>query len=368
LSANKDWLLILDNADDLAMVADYIPSAAKGHILLTTRAQATGKVASRVEIKKMKLDEGSNFLLRRCKLLGRSDPIIGLSEVEKETAFQITKEMGGLPLALDQAGAYIEETACGLSEYLIIYGTHRIELLKERGGLKADHPESVAVTWALSFKKIEEANPAAAELLRFCAFLDPDAIPEEILTEGGSELSPVLAEVAVDSFKLNKAVAEILKYSLLRREAETKTLNMQRLVQDVIRDALDEDEERQYAENTVRAVNLAFPCIELKNWHLCERLLRHAQTCAKLINKWNFEFKEAAQLLNQTGFYLTERARYREAEPLCKRALEIREKALGPDHPYVAIVLERDTERKAEAKELKVRVNEIQSKASRQQK
>jgi hypothetical protein len=38
--------------------------------------------------------------------------------------------------------------------------------------LASDHP-SVATTWALSFENIEKANPAAAELLRFCAFLHP---------------------------------------------------------------------------------------------------------------------------------------------------------------------------------------------------
>ena len=86
--------------------------------------------------------------------------------------------MDGLPLALDQAGAYIEETSCGLSGYLDLYQSYRSELLKRRGDLVSDHPESVATTWDISFKKIEEANPAATELLRFCAFLHPDEIPE----------------------------------------------------------------------------------------------------------------------------------------------------------------------------------------------
>jgi hypothetical protein len=60
-----DWLLILDNADDIAMVQSFIPSGNKGHILLTTRAHATGRVAERIEVEKMGPGEGALFLLHR---------------------------------------------------------------------------------------------------------------------------------------------------------------------------------------------------------------------------------------------------------------------------------------------------------------
>ena len=107
-------------------------------------------------------------------------------------ALQISEELGGLPLALDQAGAYIEETSCSLSDYLSLYRTRRAEVLKERGGLTGDHPDSVATTWSLSFQRVEEKNAAAADLLRLCAFLAPDAIPEEIITAGAEHLGPLL--------------------------------------------------------------------------------------------------------------------------------------------------------------------------------
>ena len=70
---------------------------------------------------------------------------------------------------VDQAAVYVEETGCGLSGYLDLYRNHAPKLLRRRGMLVFDYPESVATTWALSFEKIEEASPAAAELLRFCA-------------------------------------------------------------------------------------------------------------------------------------------------------------------------------------------------------
>ena len=52
------WLLIFDNADDLAMVRDYLPEGTKGHTLLTTRAQAMGGLARKVELDTMRRSRG----------------------------------------------------------------------------------------------------------------------------------------------------------------------------------------------------------------------------------------------------------------------------------------------------------------------
>ncbi|MGB8465378.1 MAG: hypothetical protein WCE49_10575 [Terrimicrobiaceae bacterium] len=70
------------------------------------------------------------------------------------------------------------------------------ELLRLRGALACDHPDPVVTSWALSFENIERVQPAAAELLDFCAFLSPDGIPEEVLSEGATELGPVRGAVA----------------------------------------------------------------------------------------------------------------------------------------------------------------------------
>jgi len=72
-----------------------------------------------------------------------------------------------------------------------LYQARRPALLKRRGGLVSDHPDPVVTTWSISFEKVEQVNPTAPELLRLCAFLDPDAIPEEILVHGiSSRLLP----------------------------------------------------------------------------------------------------------------------------------------------------------------------------------
>ena len=99
---------------------------------------------------------------------------------------------------------------------------------------------------------------------------------------------------------------------------------------------MDEDTQRLWAERTVKAVNRAFPDVAFEAWPRCERLLPHAQSCAGLIEHWNFDFPEAARLLDQAGSYLTARAQYLEAEPLLQRALTIRERVPGSEHPDTA--------------------------------
>jgi tetratricopeptide (TPR) repeat protein len=335
IEANGGWLLVVDNANDLAAVHGFIPQSAKGHFLLTTQAQATGTIQA-IEILDMLPEDGALLLLRRAKIIKADAPLSAATDAARDTAMRVSTELGGLPLALDQAGAYIEETRCGLASYLDLYRQRRAELLSMRGGSSPPHPESVATTFALSFERVAGASHAAADLLRVCAFLHPDAIPEEIFTEGAVELGPNLSPIAVDPLKLNAAFAEILKYSLLRRDADAKALGIHRLVQEVIQDGLTKEEKGQWAERAVRAVNQAFPSVEFANWDQCERLAPQALVCASLIEAHGFESEEAARLLDLAGYYLNDRARFSEAERLFQRALAIRERVLGPDHPDVA--------------------------------
>jgi tetratricopeptide (TPR) repeat protein len=341
LGSHQDWLLILDNADDLAMTRESIPHGNTGHVLLTTRARATGAVARLVEIQEMGIEEGALFLLRRAKYIAEDAVLESADEDDRARAKEIVAQLDGLPLALDQAAAYIEETGCGFPGYLELYRRHALELLGLRGALTSDHLEPVATTWALSFEKIEKANQAAAELLRFCAFLHPDQIPEEVFSKGAPELGPVLGPVGSDAFGLNNSISEILKYSLLRRDANARILEIHRLVQTVLKRGMDEAVQRLWAERAVRAINCAFPFVEFSMWAGCDRLLPQAHACAELINEWDCVFSEAASLLRRTGWYLLDRGRYIEAEPLYQRALAIWEKAApSPKNPNIALGLD----------------------------
>jgi tetratricopeptide (TPR) repeat protein len=313
LEANDGWLLILDNADDLALAKEFLPTHHAGHVLLTTGARALAGIAEGVPLRVMSPDDAAQLLLRRAG-------IAHATPADSEIALQIAEELGYLPLALDQAGAFIEETPSSLAEYLQRYRTRRDKLLAERGSL-ADHA-SVTVTFSLAFDKVAQSSPAAADLLRLCAFLAPEAIPEEIVNAGADDFTAVLKQAT--------------RFSLLDRDVTSKTLDIHRLVQAVIQARMSASEQQSWAKRAVRAVNEVFPFPEFRNWDLCQKLLPHAQICAALIGNYNFEFSEASRLLSETAFYLRDRALYAEAEPLQQRALATREKSLGPSHSGVA--------------------------------
>src|SRR2546421_9714449 len=191
--------------------------------------------------------------------------------------------MDGLPLALDQVGAYLQETGAPLSDYLGLYERRRTDLLARRGRLPPGPPDTVAPTWSLSFQQVEQANPAAAELLRLCAFLAPDGIPEELLSKGAADLGDVLGPAAADEYLLNEAIEVLRRYSLVRRNAETKLLSIHRLVQAVLIDAMKEEDQRLWAERAVRAVNSAFPNVDYETWTEAERYLSQVPVCAALM-------------------------------------------------------------------------------------
>ena len=338
LEVHTNWLLILDNVEDLDMINDYLPPAPQGHILLTSYRQVAGGMAFRLEIDKMTPEEGILFLLNRTGFLVPGASIDKASETDRQIASIIVDEMDGLPLAIDQAGAYIEKTACGLSGFLELYKERRGELLRRRGGIASGHPEPVTTTLALSFAKIEQANPAATELLRFFAFLHPDAIFDELIHKGASQLGPLLKAEASEILTLNDMIGELNNYSLVRRSTAS-ILSIHRLVQAVIRDNLSKEAQSDWAERTVRAVNQAFPKVEFITWQQCRRYLPHAQVSAGLIKQERMVFPEAARLLDEAGYYLFEQGQYQEAEPLLMQAVAIREQTLGPEHLDVATSL-----------------------------
>ncbi|HEU5374102.1 MAG TPA: FxSxx-COOH system tetratricopeptide repeat protein [Ktedonobacteraceae bacterium] len=326
------WLLIVDNADDLSIVQPCLPQQGQGSILLTTRAHAVGALAHAIEVDTMGLVEGTQFLLHRSQRLHVTDE-------EHNKASNIVIALDGFPLALDQAGAYIEETGCNFGDYLGLYEQHRATLLARRGRQATHYPDSVATTWDLSFQKIEQAYPAAADLLRLCASLSPDHIPEELLTEGVAQWPPLLQQAVADQFTFNELIEALLAFSLVKRLAEERLLSIHRLVQAVQMDRMEPEEQRSWAERVVRAVHTLFPADprnEIDTWPLCLRYLEQVQACEWLIRQHSLQVLEAAELLDRVGIYLWKHASYSIAEPLFQRALAIAEQQGRAGHLQVA--------------------------------
>ncbi len=179
---NPNWLLIFDNVADFALLQDFLPPSGNGSILITTRNHIANTLATSIQINKMSPDDGALFLLRCSKKLAADAPLQKASKTNITHARQLSELLDGHPLALNQAGAYIAETKTTLAQYLRLYRERHALLLQQRAIPSKESPLSIAVTFLLSFQKVADAHPFAANLLRLCAFLHPDAIPKKSLS------------------------------------------------------------------------------------------------------------------------------------------------------------------------------------------
>lgn len=341
LETSGQWLVILDNVEDLDVLTHFLPATRQGSVLITTRRQTLGTHARGLDLQPMGQEEGMLLLLRRAKLLApeatseEMQQLVEQMPAQYAAAAQLVELMGGLPLALDQAGAYLEATHCGLPTYLERFHEQHAALLELRGEGVQDHPASVSTTFTLAITATSQRHPAVKELLQVCAFLQPDAIPEELFRQAGIHLGASLEAACRDGLEWDRLVSAARSYSLLSRQAEEQTLSLHRLMQIMLREQVGKDEQRAWLQRVVVALNAAFPEFDHEAWRQCERLLPHVQVVADALADQEAE-PELAELLRKAADYLRERAQYERAEPLYQRALRISERVLGPEHAQVA--------------------------------
>src|SRR5262249_32214637 len=153
--------------------------------------------------------EGTALLLRRISILAPPLPdkashgdARSLAPLPAETV-ALVQLLQGLPLALDQAGAYIEETGCSIEDYLRLYGDQRKQVLARRGRHGGMHGAPVSTTLRLAVERVGRESPLAIDLLRLCAFLHPDAIPEELLRIEASYEAPDTRPAIIDAYQFD---------------------------------------------------------------------------------------------------------------------------------------------------------------------
>jgi tetratricopeptide (TPR) repeat protein len=221
LSARSRWLLVFDNAERPDDLLPLLP--ADGHVLITSRNPGWGALALCLDVDVLTRPESVALLTGR---------ITGIGDA---TADAVAEQLGDLPLALEQAAAYVEETRLPAPEYLRLLRTRADELLAEGHVLGRRH--TVATVWDLSLRRLESTCPAASTLLTLCAFLGPEPIPLDLFTgrpglteahdgggmgpagvDGGRGLLPEpLDRAAADEVKFTGVVAALVRFGLARR-------------------------------------------------------------------------------------------------------------------------------------------------------
>jgi tetratricopeptide (TPR) repeat protein len=380
LEREEDWLLIFDNADQPELVQPFLPREIQGHILVTSRAQDFQDlgIVQAVEMATLNPEEAVAFMLHRT---GRTHPVgahprvrpmqgiepntdlspgpnptvtgsgqsRGIAPTEYAAATALAAELGYLPLALEQAAAYIVTNRVSFTDYLNSYRKQRLKRLEKAKPKLGQYPDSVATTWALNLKEVQKQAPAAAALLNYCAFLHPDAIPFNLFTQGAAELgeplATALADAADDPLELYDLLNPLGSYSLVRVEPESQSLSLHRLVQEVIRAELGDGGCQNWVEPLFKAMAQLTPeegkDLEYQAWPALAPLVNHVQDLASHCQQHAIASTEAADVFHVMGGYLLERGQYALAEPLLQKALDLRRNLLGDKHEDVADSLDR---------------------------
>ncbi|HEX6075142.1 MAG TPA: FxSxx-COOH system tetratricopeptide repeat protein, partial [Micromonosporaceae bacterium] len=243
------WLIILDNADNPDALREFLPQGT-GHVLITSRNQLWTKHVPAVELGVFDRDESVRLL---------RDRMPGLSEAEAD---QVADRLGDLPLAIEQAAAWLTLTAMPVDQYLHLLETSEvIRILSENQ--PPNYPRSAVATWLLSLQRLRDQSPAAAGLLEMCSFLAPEEIPVSLFAGDRfarliTRYDPTLRDPILQSL----VIREIGRYALAKVDARNNSIKIHRLVQAAIRDQIDpaaRDEMRENAQELLVAANPGDP-------------------------------------------------------------------------------------------------------------
>jgi len=207
----RQWLLVFDNARDRAAVERFLPPAGRGRVLITTQNQHWPP-ARVLQVPVLDTDVAAGFLISRTA---------DTDQRAAGAAGDLAAELGGLPLALEQAGAYIQATGDSIAAYLASFRRRRADMLDR--GEPTGYSETVATTWRLAFEQLQHAAPGAAGLLRVLAYCAPEVIPLSLLLHPrpglaeqlGDEVAPVLVPLLEDELAAKDAIAALRRYSLI---------------------------------------------------------------------------------------------------------------------------------------------------------
>jgi hypothetical protein len=249
---------------------------------------------------------------------------------DRKTALGLADELGGLPLALEQAAAYIQATGDTLAGYLASFRQQRLAMLAR--GEPTGYSQTVATTWQLAFEHLQRAEPGAVGLLRLLANCAPEAIPLRLLLQPrpglGDELGPGIAPVLVPLLEHPLAgkdgVAALRRHSLISPPADG-SVSVHRLVQAITIAQMPAELAAAWQRAAAAVIEAALPSDPESpdTWDVFAALLPHAQ--AALADDSGSMWKIVS--------YLGKSGNYPAARDLQQRLLQAQVRVSGPEHP-----------------------------------
>ena len=215
LACHDGWLLVLDNVNDPADIAPLTGRVATGRFLVTSRL-AVGWHAITSSVVRLDVLSAQDAV----ELLTRIAP--GAAD----GAGELCIELGCLPLAIEQAGAYLAETAISPRAYLALLAEYPATMF-ESAATTGNTGRTIARIWRVTLDRLAD-DPLTGQILRILAWYAHDPIPRALLN------------ALADPPDLHRAIGRLAAYSMIATD-EDMSINVHPLVQAVARtpDATD---------------------------------------------------------------------------------------------------------------------------------
>ena len=352
------WIMVLDNADDAAVVSKifpYLPQSQNGSVLITTRSMSAALgLVEESEIIPVKPMEGKNAVTLFKKKLGTESNSAQLAELAAALEF--------MPLAIVQAAAYIKQRAPRYSpqQYLEEFrksDKRKTSLLNHEAGHLRRDPEaknSILITWQISFDHLRDTRPSAADLLSLMSFFDRQGIPEALLRrestrestremgrgkdgsnmverESNSDEESSSSESNDEGFEDD--IDMLMSYSFISIKEDGMSFEMHRLVQLATLKWLEAyGEAEKWKLQFIKNLHAIYPTGDWENWSKCQALFPHAKSaemqrpCDKeMMEKWG-------AILRNAAWYMWARGNYSETERMSLKATKALLKVCGKEN------------------------------------
>ncbi|WP_433332236.1 FxSxx-COOH system tetratricopeptide repeat protein [Spirillospora sp. CA-294931] len=311
------WLLVFDNADNPEELESYLPGG-DGHVVITSRDPAWTQLATPQAVEVFTEEESIRHLIRR------------VPEISEDNARKIGKALGYLPLAIEQAAAWLASTFMPASDYLRALESETASTL----ALSTDaFPQPVAITWNVTFRQLRDASPAAARLLELLAFFSSEPISLDLIYS--DETAGILVpydETLRDKLVLGKVVREISRFALAKVDLGNNSIQVHPLVQAVIRAGMEPRMAERTAHDVHKILLGARPqhgdTDDPANWPNLDKLLPHVKPSAAA----QCDNEDVRQMLTDLVRYQWKRGSFESAMAAGAELTEEWRDALGADH------------------------------------
>ena len=281
---SKPCLIVLDCLDQLDFslsILRFISVVLKQNIsaalIIVTRRNESKLVDEISRLRKdccltlkcLDMEEAKQFIFNRTGV-ARNDDTNSVSK-------SLVEELGGLPLALEQAGGCIKSLRCSLSDYLEHFQIERLKLLESQNAMPVslyESPERLAVhtTWLLNIKHIKESQYGiqAIRIMNAYAFFNPSEIEEELVNVGERPIEDKAFRDCVSLPLGSRQIVKLLTDFSLFMYVHAHSVSIHRLVQELVRENLDPEKKAKSFVDAVRLLSFAFSKCPSPKQLLCD--------------------------------------------------------------------------------------------------